>query len=160
MSCGIYAIHFLDKIIYVGQSKNIERRMSQHMSNKTDDYPMIDGFLTQYQSYYSDPLDCNEDGALFYSVLEYCDADRLNEEEDLHIRSLLGDLLNHENPNRRELYENLLDELEDMAVEDELWEARINEAHFPCQNWLAFRKPENEKKVKEFRNQCGWTEVK
>lgn len=75
MTCGIYKLIFngTDKV-YIGQSKNIERRFNEHLNkliNKNHSFKLINAYLTF--------------GTPTYKVVEECSQDKLNELETNYI---------------------------------------------------------------------------
>lgn len=79
---GIYAITIDDGIVYVGQSKNVYQRCSQHIYN-------IENAMFNQEKKYLLLLSAKLGGHnIDCSYIEYCDQDILTEREDYYIEQL------------------------------------------------------------------------
>lgn len=78
---GIYAITIDNCIVYVGQSKNIYQRCSQHIYN-------VENAILNQEKKYLLLLAAKLGGHdIDYKYIEYCDIEDLREREEFHISS-------------------------------------------------------------------------
>ena len=86
--CGIYALTFYDKIIYVGQSKDIEKRVKQHLNWKARINEILKkknqqglftfGQIIAYQRY---SFIAEHEGEIDYVILQECEPEFLDANE-------------------------------------------------------------------------------
>lgn len=91
-SCGIYALTFGDKVIYIGQSNQIEKRVKDHMRWKSqlkeilnkffERGKLTDGELIAYRRY---SFIAEHEGEIEWKVLELCDEYDLDRNEEYWI---------------------------------------------------------------------------
>ena len=77
MKCGIYAISFCGRNrIYIGQSKNIERRWEDHTSDLENDRHSNNKMQSLWRKF---------GNTMRFHILEECDPKDLNKREQLYI---------------------------------------------------------------------------